>query len=77
LDHLVTQWMSVVTVSAGSARISCQVHDLSTEPARLMENVQFSVDTCGVGPADKTGKSVVTYWPGGTRSGATSSRRRP
>ena len=20
-----------------------------------------------VGPADKTGKSVVTYWPGGTR----------
>ena len=30
---------------------------------------------CGVGPADKTGKSVVRYWPGG--SFTTSALRRP
>src|SRR5207244_12560541 len=29
------------------------------------------------GPAESTGKSSVTYWPGGTRDGSASSRRRP
>jgi hypothetical protein len=30
---------------------------------------------CGVGPADRTGKSLVTYWPGGTRPAGASCRR--
>ena len=31
----------------------------------------------GVGPAESTGKSWVTYWPGGTRAGSAPSRARP
>ena len=26
------------------------------------------IEECGVGPAERTGKSLTTYWPGGTRS---------
>jgi hypothetical protein len=29
---------------------------------------QFEVGICGVGPKDKTGKSEVSYWPGGNLS---------
>src|ERR1700685_3028866 len=32
-----------------------------------MEKVHWPRAVCGVGPADRTGKSLVTYWPGGTR----------
>src|SRR5260370_38679971 len=32
-----------------------------------MLKVQFSSLVCGVGPAERTGKSVVTYCPGGKR----------
>jgi hypothetical protein len=67
LDQRVTQWMSAVTFSCGSACISSQVQDFSVSPPCLIENVQFSVGVRGVGPADSTGKSWVTYWPGGTR----------
>src|SRR5579872_363322 len=67
LDQRVTQWMSVVTFSCGSARISSQVQDFNAPPPWVIENVHFSVGVCGVGPADSTGKSLVTYWPGGTR----------
>src|SRR5689334_22237085 len=37
-------------------------------------NVKFHCSrlTCGVGPADKTGKSAVRYWPGGSRAGSVS-----
>src|SRR5215467_10128983 len=32
-----------------------------------MSKVQFSTLICGVGPAERTGKSIVTYCPGGSR----------
>ena len=76
LDHRVTQWMSTVIVSAGSAWNSVQVQ-LTGDLPPSMEKVQLASGVCGVGPADRTGKSRVTYWPGGTRpAGSVSSRRR-
>src|SRR5258708_972396 len=70
--------MSAVTVSAGSARISAQLQDLLGPPSWVIENVHLSSEVCGVGPADSTGKSLVTYWPGGTRPSAPAGvRRRP
>ena len=38
-----------------------------SSPARRSENDHVSRGVCGVRPADKTGKSFVTYWPGETR----------
>src|SRR6266571_1259230 len=76
-DHLVTQWMSRVTDSVGSARISSHVHVLSGSTAPRTEKLHSSSGVCGVGPAESTGKSSTTYWPGGTRSGGASSRLRP
>ncbi len=75
LDQRVTQWMSVVMSSVGSARNSSQVQLFGSLPPWI-ENVQFDSGVCGVGPADRTGKSSVTSWPGGPRpSGA--ARRLP
>jgi hypothetical protein len=48
---------------------------MSVSPARRIENDQLSSGVCGVGPADSTGKSVVTYWPGGTLLVSTSDSR--
>src|SRR6266851_8189709 len=76
-DHLVTQWMSLVTVSAGSAESSFHVHLFGSSISPSMEKVHWSMLTCGVGPADSTGKSATTYWPGGTRELETLSRRLP
>src|SRR5580704_5214796 len=77
LDHRVTQWMSTVTVSVGSAWNSCHVQLFDPSEAPSMENVHLASGVCGVGPADRTGKSWVTYWPGGTRpAGSASSWRR-
>src|SRR6516225_8315504 len=76
LDQRVTQWTSTVTVSAGSAWNSCQVQDLSVSPPCRIENVHSGSGVCGVGPADSTGKSWVTYWPGGTRPSSPSEGRR-
>src|SRR5262245_32266863 len=76
-DHFVTQWMSTVTVSLGSARSSSQVHEIGSPTAPVIVKLQASSDVCGVGPADSTGKSYVTYCPGGTRDGSASGRRRP
>src|SRR5260370_32753444 len=39
--------------------------------------LHVSSGACGVGPAESTGKSSVTYCPGGTRAGSTSVRRLP
>src|SRR6201999_2611200 len=77
LDHLVTQWMSLVTVSAGSAVNSGHDHDIDDSTAPSIVNDQSSRCGRGVGPADSTGKSCVTYWPGGTRDGSTVPWRRP
>src|SRR4051812_23636649 len=75
LDHLVTQWMSTVTFSDGSARNSSHGHDTGSATAPLIVKLHSSRGVRGVGPADRTGKSLTTYWPGGTRSGSTCGRR--
>src|SRR5258708_31887518 len=75
--HLVTQWMSVVKVSWGSSLNSFHVHRFGSSISPSMEKVHCSSDTRGVGPADRTGKSPTTCWPGGTRELDTLSRRLP
>src|SRR5918995_6338198 len=74
-DHLVTQWMSTVTSSLGSARNSSHVHRRGSSTSPTIEKSQRSSGVRGVGPADRTGKSLVTYWPGGTRLVGASVRR--
>src|SRR6476659_6271623 len=49
----------------------------SSSTAPRIAKLQFSSGACGVGPADSTGKSSVTYCPGGTRDGSMSTRRLP
>ena len=61
LDHLVTQWMSTVTVSEGSAVNSSHGHDTGSSTAPLIVKLHSSSGVRGVGPADNTGKSRVTY----------------
>src|ERR1700729_241490 len=58
--------MSTVTSSLGRSRNSAPLH-VFCRPRRPMEKLQPSRGVGGVGPADRTGKSLVTYWPGGTR----------
>src|SRR4051812_27643799 len=60
--------MSRVTSSAGRAWNCSQVHVRGSSTAPLIVNDHWSSEVCGVGPADNTGKSLTTYWPGGTRS---------
>src|SRR5690606_32702201 len=77
LDHLVTQWMSTVTFSDGSDWNSSKFQVLAVPSRSLAVNDHVSRGMRGVGPADSTGKSAVTYWPGGTLPSGPSSRRRP
>src|SRR5581483_5502166 len=78
LDHFVTQWMSTTISLAGSASSSLHDRRKSSPPSGASkENDQRSSEVRGVGPADRTGKSSVTYWPGGTRPAALSLRRLP
>src|SRR5438067_2274610 len=67
--------MSFVTASDGSARSSSHVQLTGSAPPSIA-NVHSSSRVCGVGPADSTGKSSVTYWPGGRRP-LSSPRPRP
>src|SRR6266404_4033205 len=76
-DHLVTQWMSRVISSLGRARNSSQLQPRGSSNSPLIEKSHSSSEVCGVGPAERTGKSRETYWPGGTRAGSTSAARRP
>src|ERR687896_2317827 len=69
--------MSRVTSSLGRARNSSHVQRRGSSTSPTTEKSHWSRGVCGVGPAERTGKSGVTYWPGGTRSLGTSSRRRP
>src|SRR5438309_11765483 len=69
--------MSLVTVSLGSALNSSQVHETGSSTAPWIVKLHDSSARCGVGPADNTGKSWVTYWPGGTRAASTDICRRP
>src|SRR5580704_1537418 len=59
--------MSVLIVVCGSASNSSQLHLPSREPFNCRAKVQSASLICGVGPAERTGKSVVTYCPGGSR----------
>src|SRR5262249_25440282 len=74
-DHRVTQCRSTVKVSVGKSRNDFQSHLRRTFVPSSITNSQRSSDTRGVGPADKTGKSVVRYCPGG--SFASAALRRP
>src|ERR1700682_2944330 len=69
--------MSLLTVSAGSARNSFQVQRFGSSTSPSMVNVPGPSDPRGVGPAERTGKSLTTYCPGGTRELETLSRRLP
>src|SRR5215471_15347265 len=74
-DHLVTQCISIVKVSVGKSRNDFQSHLRRTFVPSSIVNSHWSSGTCGVGPADKTGKSVVRYCPGGSFTSA--ALRRP
>src|SRR5580704_3605740 len=65
-DHRVTQCKSTETVSLGRLRNDFQSHRCNTFLPSSITNSHFSSGTCGVGPADNTGKSVVRYCPGGS-----------
>src|SRR4029079_593325 len=63
--------------SLGRARNSSQVQLRGSSHSPRIEKSHSSTAVCGVGPAERTGKSAVTYWPGGRRAGSTSAGRRP
>src|SRR5262245_35957121 len=69
--------MSTVICSSGSARSSSHVQRRGSSISPTIEKSHRSSGVCGVGPAESTGKSEVTYCPGGTRAESASSRRRP
>jgi hypothetical protein len=76
-DQLVTQWMSTVISSCGSAENCCHVQRCSVSTWPWMAKFHRSRSDRGVGPADKTGKpSPVSYCPGGSLPGG-AVRRRP
>src|SRR6201982_3138507 len=74
-DHRVTQCRSTVKVSVGKLRNDFQSHRRRPFVPSSITNSHWSSGMCGVGPADKTGKSVVRYCPGG--SFASAALRRP
>src|ERR1051325_12133540 len=74
-DHRVTQCRSTVKVSVGKSRNDFQSHRRRTFVPSSITHSHWSSGMCGVGPADKTGKSVVRYCPGG--SFASAALRRP
>src|SRR5258708_15317500 len=76
-DHLVTQWMSTVISSCGSAWNCSHVQLRGWSISPSMVSIQRSSGMRGVGPAESTGKSLTTCWPGGTRAALTSVRRLP
>ena len=75
--HFVTQWMSTVGASDESARNSSHVHDTGSSTFPPIVKLHASSGVCGVGPAERTGKSRVTYWPGGTRDASSTGCLRP
>src|SRR6266850_4999564 len=76
-DHFVTQWMSTVIRSLGRAVNCSHVHDFGSSTSPRISKLHRSIGWWGVGPSDSTGKSCVTYWPGGTRAASAPSLRRP
>src|SRR5438445_5451892 len=70
-DHRVTQCRSTVMFSVGSSRNDFQFHRRKTFVPSSIVNSHFSSAMWGVGPAERTGKSVVRYCPGGSFTSAT------
>src|SRR5438552_16888465 len=69
-DHRVTQCRSTGKVSVGKSRNDFQSYRRITFVPSSITNSHWSSGMCGVGPADKTGKSVVRYCPGGSLASA-------
>src|ERR1043165_5507116 len=69
--------MSLVIASAGSDWNSFHVQRRGSSISPSIVNVHWSRLTRGVGPAERTGKSVTRYCPGGTRELEVVSRRLP
>src|SRR5437867_5705025 len=65
--HFVTQLMSTTHSRAWSARSCSHDHSTGCRTRPSMRSDQRSSGVRGVGPADRTGKSFVTYCPGGVR----------
>ena len=68
---------TVVTFSLGQRAELLPRPAAAARRSRRDREVHSSSGVCGVGPAESTGKSSVTYWPGGTRSRGASLRDRP
>src|SRR5439155_9528384 len=68
--HLVTQLISTVQSRGPSAWNAAQSQLMGSRTRPSIENDQRSSGMRGVGPAERTGKSLVRYWPGGTRPAA-------
>src|SRR6266852_1638210 len=66
LVQWVTQLMSTVGVSWGSASSSCQVQRFGSFTFPTIEKSHRSRGVCGVGPADSTGNPRSRYCPGGS-----------
>ncbi len=79
--HFVTQLMSTVQSRASRARNSSHVHVTGDSTRPSIDRDQRSSGVRGVGPAERTGKSRVRYWPVGVRDRASPpaapSSRRP
>src|SRR5580658_10136990 len=65
-DQRVTQCKSTVAASLSKLRKDFQSHRRKTFLPSSITNSHLSREISGVGPADKTGKSVVRYCPGGS-----------
>ena len=65
--ELVTQLMSTVHSRVGRTWTSSKLRLTGWRTSPSMVNDQVARSTRGVGPADRTGKSRVRYWPGGVR----------
>src|SRR5258706_3727098 len=75
--HLVTQEISTTYFCMGSFRNSSHVHEIFCLTRPSMVKVHLLRGVYGVGPAERTGKSSVRYWPGGMRSFLSPPRRLP
>jgi len=60
-DHFVTQWMSFVIVSRGSAWNSSYDHERGSSISPPMAKLQEERSGRGVGPAERTGKPRSRY----------------
>ena len=74
-DHLVTQWMSTVTSSLGSARTPSTSSGEARRPRRRSRSPTGRATCAASARLRARGSLSVTYWPGGTRSLGASSRR--